>query len=164
MPSTFINIRPATDHDGRAIGELIASVFADYDNCRFLWSEFPELNCVATHYARHDGVIWLVEDGGRCVGSLAVFRSAAPATFELSKVYLRRSVRGRGIAQQLLSMAFDHARERGAGRMELFTDTRFIEGHRFYERTGFDRLPGERYLPDASDTWEYHYARDLGPT
>jgi len=45
--------------------------------------------------------------------------------------------------------------------MMLWSDSRFTRGHRFYEKLGFVRWPGERYLADISATWEYHYRKPL---
>jgi putative acetyltransferase len=45
--------------------------------------------------------------------------------------------------------------------MMLWSDTRFSRGHRFYEKLGFVRWPGERYLGDVSETWEYHFRKRL---
>ena len=61
----------------------------------------------------------------------------------------------------MLAEAVAFARAGGGTRLRLWTDTRFAEGHRFYERNGFVRLPGSRAVPDASDTWEFAYTRDI---
>lgn len=152
--------RLATDADGQAIGALVASVFAEYPGCLFEPSEFPELAAVASHYAAKGGCIWVLDSADGILGSFAIFRSG-PDTFELGKVYLHRASRGTGLGRRMLDEGLAFARARGARRLELFSDTRFHEGHRFYERNGFVRLPGERYLPDVSDTWEFHYERVL---
>jgi putative acetyltransferase len=153
-------IRTGTDADGEAIGAVLAAVFAEYPGCVFVPGEFPELAAVATHYAGRGGALWVVEHDRSIVGSCAVFRSAS-ASFELSKVYLRREARGAGLARQMLERVIEFARGQGGHRLELFTDTRFLDGHRFYERNGFVRLPGERFIADQSDSWEYHYERWL---
>lgn len=156
-----LSIRAATDADGPALARLIAGVFAEYPGCLFLLEEFPELARPASHYAEKGGRLDVVEDEDKIVGSFATFLSGAPGTLELGKVYLAKAHRGRGIARELMARAIAEARARGLTRIELFTDTRFLDGHRFYERQGFVRRPAERYIADVSDTWEYHYDRDL---
>jgi putative acetyltransferase len=156
-----IRIRRATDGDGPAIGRLIADVFAEYPTCLFVADEFPELAAVATHYARAGGMLQVAERAGQLVGSLAITATTLPRRFELAKVYLARDVRGRGIATCLLNEALAFAREHEADTIELFTDTRFLDGHRFYERHGFSRVPGERWIATADGAWEYHYVRSL---
>ena len=155
-------MRTATDADGPSIGRLIADVFAEYGGCAFAIHEFPELKGVASHFAARGGTIWAVEQAGRVAGTLAVARSAAePDAFELFKVYLALDLRGRGIAAGLLERAIDFAKARGAASLVLWTDTRFLDGHRFYERHGFRREPGIRALHDVSVSLEYRYRLDL---
>lgn len=154
-------IRPATDADGAAIGTVLAAVFTEYPGCLYEPDEFPELAAVASHYAAADGRIWVVTHGLQLSGCCAVFRTAAADSFELSKVYLLPDMRGRGLATRMIDAAATLAVSRGAARLELFTDTRFTDAHRFYERLGFTRLPGERFLGDTSSSWEFHYERRL---
>jgi len=160
-PSPVVTVRSARDADGAAIAALLRKVFADYPTCIFLDEEFPELAAPAGHYAAKGGALWVVEASGTVRGSLAIHESPAPGTYELAKVYLARDLRGRGVARTLLDTAIGFARARGGTRLELFTDTRFVDGHRFYERNGFRRLPGERWLGTVDRTWEYHYERWL---
>lgn len=156
-------IRPAVNADGAAIGRLMAGVFAEYPGCVYVAAEFPELATVADHYAGHDGAIWVVERAGDLIGSLAVAASWEPGVMELHKVYLSSRHRGRGVAGQLLELGEAFAREGGAHLLRLWTDTRFVQGHRFYERQGFIRRPGIRALHDASASLEFPYAKAIGP-
>jgi putative acetyltransferase len=156
------SIRPAVNADGPAIGRLIAGVFAEYPGCVYVPAEFPELTAVADHYAGRDGAIWVVERAGDIIGSLAVAASYDPGVMELHKVYLSSRHRGRGVAGRLLELGEAFARGRGAHTLRLWTDTRFVQGHRFYERQGFIRQPGVRALHDASASLEYPYAKAIG--
>jgi putative acetyltransferase len=47
------------------------------------------------------------------------------------------------------------------GRLELWSDTRFVDAHRLDARLGYRRLPGTRDLHDRSNSTEYHYAKSL---
>lgn len=155
-------IRPGADADGPALRALIAGVFAEYEGCPFVDAEFPELDAPATHYGRKAGRLWVVEDeAGRVVGSLAVAATHRDGVFELFKVYLAEPARGRGTASRLLGLAVEHARAQGATRLVLWSDTRFADGHRFYARQGFHRVPGTRALHDAATTLEFGFARAL---
>lgn len=156
------SIRPAVDTDGSAIGRLMAAVFAEYPGCVYAPAEFPELAAIAAHYSGRGGAMWIVERAGDVIGSLAVDASYEPGVMELHKVYLSSRHRGRGVAQQLLELGEAFARERGAHTLRLWTDTRFVQGHRFYERQGFVRQPGLRALHDASASLEYPYAKAIG--
>lgn len=151
-------IRPATDADGPAVARVIAACFAEYPGCFYAEAEFPELARPATAYASRGGRMWVAEAAdGTVVGSLAVFPTRDPATFEIGKVYVARAARRGGVASRMLAQALDLARAAGARRVRLFTDTRFADAHRFYERHGFRRLPGVRHVADVSQSWEFAY-------
>jgi len=155
-------IRPATDDDGAAIARLIAGCFAEYEGCLYLDAEFPELAHPASHYAALGGRLWVAEDAdGSVVGSFAVFATRDPAIHEIVKVYLAAPTRGRGTAARMLALALDFGRDAGAAAIRLWTDTRFTDAHRFYERHGFERLPGTRFIGDASSSWEFSYRKRL---
>jgi putative acetyltransferase len=155
-------LRPGRDGDGPALATLIASVFGEYEGCPFVPEEFPELAAPATHFARRDGALWVAQDGdGRVVGSLAVAVTHRPDTAELFKVYVAADHRGNGLARDMLERGVGLARERGARRLVLWSDTRFLSGHRFYARNGFRRVPGIRALHDAAATLEFGFERIL---
>ncbi len=157
-----MTIRPATDADGAPLAALIATTFAEYPGCLFIESEFPELKAPASHYERVGGRLFVAEDGGRLVGSLAAVMTPVPGTAELFKVYAAAETRGTGLAQRLYAEGEALARSGGAREIVLWSDTRFERGHRFYEKLGFVREPVERYLADASASWEFHFRKRLG--
>ena len=157
-----MTLRPATDHDGPALAALIAATFAEYPGCLFLDDEFPELKAPASHYERAGGRLFVAEDGGRLVGSLAAVMTPVAGTGELFKVYAAAAARGTGLAQRLYSEGEAFLRQRGAREIVLWSDTRFARGHRFYEKLGFVRQPVERYLADASASWEFFFRKRLG--
>ncbi len=157
-----LTFRPAQDADGIGMSALIARIFADYENCPFVPEEFPELAAPASHYGSKGGKLWVVEDAHQSgadavVGSMAIVPAQAEGVAELFKVYLAHGLRGTGVAQFLLREALDWARSAGFVTAELWTDTRFLSGHRFYEKHGFVRMPGIRALHDAASTFEYGY-------
>jgi putative acetyltransferase len=154
-------IREATDADGPALAALIAGIFVDYPGCPFVPDEFPELAAPAGHYRGRGGVLWVAEADGAVVGSLAAAPSWRAGETELFKVYLARAWRGRGLAQALLDRALAFSRDKGACRIGLWSDTRFVEGHRFYRRNGFLQKPGTRALHDAGQTLEWRFERNL---
>ncbi|WP_404379337.1 GNAT family N-acetyltransferase [Caenispirillum salinarum] len=155
--------RDATDADGDAVAAIIEAVFGEYDGCTFnRAAEYPDLDRVASTFANHEGGFWLAEDeAGRAVGCIGITRTADPDTFELHRLYVLPHARGTGASARLLAQAIRHAREHGAHRIILWTDTRFHSGQRFYERHGFVRLPGTRVLDDESMSQEYRYVLSL---
>ncbi|WP_332697806.1 GNAT family N-acetyltransferase [Bosea sp. (in: a-proteobacteria)] len=158
-------LRDATDADSEPLAALVAASFAEYPGCLFDWAEFPELRQPASHFARKGGRLWVAEaDGGRIVGSIGVAPVPGQDAVELTKVYADPAFRGSGLAQALFSRTLDFAKAGGYAEMMLWSDSRFSRGHRFYEKLGFLRWPGERYLADISATWEYHFRKPLADT
>jgi len=164
---TLPPLRDAVDADSEPLAALVAASFAEYPGCFFEWSEFPELRRPASYFAQKGGRLWVAEgEDGRIVGSIGVAPVPGQDAAELTKVYADPAFRGTGLAQALFAGALDFARAGGYREMMLWSDTRFARGHRFYEKLGFVRWPGERYLADVSATWEYHFRKplaDAGP-
>ncbi len=154
-------LRPAVDTDGPALAALIATTFAEYPGCLFLDEEFPELKAPASHYRRLGGQLFVAESDGSVIGSLAAVMTAVPATGELFKVYAASGHRGSGLAQRLYAEGEAFLKGRGARQIILWSDTRFTRGHRFYEKLGFIRQPVERYLADASESWEFFFQKPI---
>ncbi|MGL4495532.1 MAG: GNAT family N-acetyltransferase [Beijerinckiaceae bacterium] len=161
MGQSDITLRLATDADGEGISALLRAVFAEYEGCLFEPSEFPELVTPARAYAERGGALWLGEQRGAVVATLAIFPKALPGTWEISKVYCAAGLRGQGTAAQLLSMATAFAQARGGTQLVLFSDTRFTRGHGFYAKHGFQRMPGTRVLQDVSHSLEFGFSRAL---
>jgi putative acetyltransferase len=162
QPEQNWKVRPATDADGDAVAAVIATAFAEYPGCIFdRQNELPELDALASHYRKNGGMFWVVELEGRIVGCVGIDLLADGATWELHRMYVLAEHRGSGIARALLGTAIGHARKCGAARIELWSDTRFARGHRFYEKSGFRFTGHERELRDLSNSREYHYELEL---
>jgi GNAT superfamily N-acetyltransferase len=56
---------------------------------------------------------------------------------QVEAVRVRADLRGQGVGAALFTWAVEEARRRGCGLVQLTTDTRRPEAHRFYERLGF---------------------------
>lgn len=70
---------------------------------------------------------------------------------------------GAGLAATLLDVAENHAVASGATTLELWTDTRFARAHRFYQKHGYQKQPGERTLTDVNGPFtEFHYVKRPG--
>lgn len=154
-------IDTADDGSGSGLAMLIAAVYGEYENCPFVTDEFRELDAVSTHFRNLGGEIWIARaadiagDSTAIVGCLAIVPALKPGVFELFKMYVAKSARGTGLAQELYAEALKWADAHDLKSLRLWTDTRFASGHRFYEKLGFAKQPVVRYLGDAGQTWEY---------
>jgi GNAT superfamily N-acetyltransferase len=81
-------------------------------------------------------------DAGRVIGTMQLSfipglarRGAWRAQIEAVRVHA--DVRGRGVGAQMIGWAIEESRRRGCALVQLTTDKRRTDAHRFYERLGF---------------------------
>lgn len=159
-----IQIRDARDDDSWDLIGLIAACWAEYPGCILdVHGEEPWLLAPATSYAEQGGRLWVAEMDGRVVASVALRPATEPDGIALKSLYVARAARRRGLGAQLVALVEDEARVRGAAFVDLWTDTRFLDAHRLYERLGYARGPHTRELHDLSRSVEYYYRRDVNP-
>jgi putative acetyltransferase len=162
VPPSSPVLRPGRDLDSQVCLEILAEVFAEYEGCVFALDELPEMLAPAQSFRDWGGAFFVVEVDATVVG----FVGYAPhyeheGVFELKKLYLRRAARGRGLGRLLIQTILEECRERGARRVELWSDTRFLTAHAVYERCGFQRGPATRELHDKSNSSEFFYSLDI---
>ncbi|HET7335891.1 MAG TPA: GNAT family N-acetyltransferase [Rhizomicrobium sp.] len=162
-PGTDLLIRSIRDDDAAAMIALIQTVFAEYPGCVLaVDDEMPELKTPASAAHAEDGRWWVAEDDDQVVASVAAVPGPS-ATMELKKLYVAKHARRHGLAAQLVGLVEESARERNAHRIYLWTDTRFEDAHRLYERLGYRRGTQSRALNDLGNTIEFYYTKDLTP-
>ena len=156
-------IRPVADSDSAALIALIETVFGEYPNCYLdIDKEMPELRAPARATREDDSRWWVAESDGAVVGSCALFPDDDD-TIELKRLYVAKDARRRGLAAQLVALVEEEAKARRARRIVLWSDTRFADAHRLYERLGYSKQPRTRALPDISNTIEFQYVKELTP-
>ncbi|MFE4516218.1 GNAT family N-acetyltransferase [Kitasatospora sp. NPDC056783] len=89
---------------------------------------------------------------GAVVGCVALL-AHPDAVFELAKMAVTPGAQGRGIGRRLVAAAIDRARELGAARLFLGTNSGLAPALHLYEEAGFVRITRDR-LPVAD-----YYAR-----
>jgi ribosomal protein S18 acetylase RimI-like enzyme len=80
-------------------------------------------------------------------------------TVEISKIYVRASAHGSGIAQQLMDAAVATARAEGAQSVWLGVNQQNTRANSFYERSGF-LVVGERRF-QVGDSLEEDFVREM---
>ena len=154
-------IRDGRDDDSAEMIALIGAVYAEYPGCILdVEREEPMLLAPASRLAEVGGRFWVAEDARGVVGC-AGFKPR-PDHAELVKLYVAKRTRGRGLAARLVAVV-ESAVSPAFASIELWTDARFLDAHRFYERLGFRRSFGSRILDDISRSTEYHYSKALYP-
>lgn len=117
-------------------------------------ADAPELRALATHYARNGGALWIAGDGDGMIAT----RPSHASIWEICRVYVMPALHGTSLAATLLETAEAHANQSGAAELELWTDTRFVRAHRFYEKHGYTKQPEQR--TDSADSFtEFRYSK-----
>lgn len=93
------------------------------------------------------GQVFFVCENGEPKGTCAVLRQSA-TTFELAKMAVTKSARGRGYGELLMRAALDFAVEAGAQEIVLSSNSKLQPALRLYEKFGFRSItpsPDARY-------------------
>jgi putative acetyltransferase len=157
-----VRIRPARDEDAQDLFGLLALCFAAYPGC-FVdpHDDLPDLRQPGSSFAKKGGAFWVVEDErGRICACVAV-DLPQPGTAEMHRLYVRPDQRRRGLGETLVRLVEDHARGQGAHRIFFWSDTRFTNAHRLYQRLGYAAVGGTRDLGDISNSVEYRFEKPL---
>lgn len=149
--------RLVSETDVPQILALVSQVYAEYGQ-RLNTEEEPWWLTPGTYFREHGGEFWVIEAEGAVRATAAVKLEGDHG--ELKCVYVHRYCRRRGWGRRLTELAMDHARRAGMRRFVLWSDTRFLEAHRLYERMGFRRT-GFRELHDSNDTKEHGFEMDF---
>jgi GNAT superfamily N-acetyltransferase len=157
-------IRDGRDSDAEGLIALIGSVFDEYPGCLLdVDGEMPELLQIASWFREHGGGFWVAERDGRVVGSVGWTPASKPGGIELKKLYVSSSERRSGLGGKLVAKVEGAAAEQNARFIDLWSDTRFVTAHAFYEKRGWLRNGVTRELHDKSDTVEYYFRKSLTP-
>jgi GNAT superfamily N-acetyltransferase/uncharacterized membrane protein len=154
------SVSTASSADALGVVELIGRVYREYDFVYVPEVEVPDLFRFDQHYVPPRGAFFVVRERGVVVGSAGVER-LPDGSAELHRLYLDGHLRGRGTGRALVEAVLDWCRDQKIQRLILWSDTRFDQAHRLYERMGFQRT-GERVLPDdLNQTREYGFERPV---
>ncbi len=156
-----VAVRPGRDGDSAGLIALIGRCWADYPGCILdVEREEQKLLALATYYGERGGALWVAEDGDAVVG-MAAAMPATEDTWEIAKLYVHPDCHGAGLGHRLLDMMEAHAWALGAKSLTLWTDTRLIRAHRFYEKRSWVRAGPVRAIGDLSHTIEFDYVKPL---
>jgi putative acetyltransferase len=153
-------IREARDDDAAGLIALIGAVFSEYPGCVLeLDHEMPQLKAIDTAFSAMGGRFWTAELDGIIVGCGGVAPAHDPAGAELKHLYVSKHARRAGLGTALVRLVEEEATRRRSSFVELWSDTRFLDAHRLYERLGYTRLSDTRELDDLSNSIEFHFIK-----
>jgi RimJ/RimL family protein N-acetyltransferase len=101
------------------------------------------------HIIEPGGQIFVAMIDGTVVGTCAAI-PYAPDAVELAKLAVDPAARGRGIGHRLVDACLAYARDRGASRVVLLSNSRLTAALRLYESYGFQPRPVPASAPYVS--------------
>jgi putative acetyltransferase len=161
-PDPGLSLRMAENRDAQDLFGLLALCFAEYSGC-FVdpHDDLADLRRPEASFRGAGEAFWVMDDAhGRICACVAV-NMPESGVAELHRLYVRPDQRGRGLGAALTRYVERHARENGAQRIRLWSDTRFTTAHRLYERLGYVRIDGQRELGDISHSKELCFVKPL---
>ena len=154
-------IRPLKAADNAAIEHVIRECLIEFGGNRegLAWAD-ESLSHLSDYYNQEGRAYWVIEKEGDVVGGCGIAPFAEQADVcELQKMYLLPSIRGTGIAAELLDIALRFA-ENHYRQCYIETLSNMHAANRFYLKQGFRQLasPLEGSEHFACDVW---YIKDL---
>ena len=156
MPVEKPRIRVATAADAPVFGQLWHAFNAEYGEPE------PDADTIAERAAplmeRGDVTVLFAGEGPDGFAELRFRPSLYTGALDayLEELYVVPDRRGRGLGRALLEPAMEHARERGATRIDLNTSKEDVAARALYESAGFTNREGR---PDGPVM--LYYERDL---
>ncbi len=94
--------------------------------------------------ANHDNTLYVAEIEGRVVGTFQItlfptLTGRGATRVRIGAVQVAAALRSQGIGARMIAFAEAAARARGARSVELSSNKRRTDAHRFYERLGYAR-------------------------
>ena len=138
---TPIEIRPFEPGDETAFRELNEAWIARH----FVVEEKDRevLNDPVAYILRPGGALLMAVQDGVAIGTCALL-AMGDGGFEVAKMTVAERYRGLGIGKKLLAYVIEYARESGASRLYLETNSKLENAIHVYESLGFRHLPAGR--------------------
>ncbi|HEV2474864.1 MAG TPA: GNAT family N-acetyltransferase [Chthonomonadales bacterium] len=166
-----LSVRPASQNDSLLIVHVIRTVYDEYG---FTWDEedyHADLYDLEGYYLRNGG-FWVALQDGAVIGTSGLkffdpLTGSSPTTEDaqghirltgcdcsLDRLYVLPACRRLGAASALLRKVLCAAGAAGRTRMEIWSDKRFLDAHRLYQRIGAEVVADRiSHDPDASPEW-----------
>ena len=91
------------------------------------------------------GAILMATCDGEIAGTVALIK-VSDEEYEFAKMAVDEAFQRRGIAEALSHAAFAKARELGAKKVSLYSQTSLVPAIRLYEKLGFKEVPMDHHL------------------
>jgi len=142
--SSALEFRQATIDDLTTVVTLLADDAVARTRSGWVAEVTPAIRTAFEEIAADpNNELWVAERDGEVVGTLqltfipGLSRNGMKRAL-VEAVRVRSDLRGQRIGERFMNAVIERARQRGCGLIQLTTDRRRTDAHRFYERLGFE--------------------------
>ena len=143
--SAMVSIREVTTNEAIAlVAELAREIWNEHfppiigqPQVDYMLGKFQSESAIARQIREDRYAYYLVVEEGERVGYFALVPYVEHASMQLSKIYLKRERRGRGLGRAVLSFIEDRCAELGLSELWLTVNKDNCDSIAFYERLGF---------------------------
>ena len=114
-----------------------------------------------THILDKGGAILIAELEGEAVGTVGLVPGHEAGVLELIKMSARSDVQGKGIGRALMDASIAEARQMGASKIWLETNTVLTAALALYRKSGFRELTGDEVTETPYDRCNCQMVLDL---
>lgn len=144
----MLKIIPYQDIHADGLRDLLMPILRDEHGYDVHYEDMPDLQDIAGYYRKGVGECWVAVSNAEIVGVMSILDMEQQQA-ALRKFFVRKDFRGSatGTAKNMLQHLIVYAKSVNLQTIILGTIPAFVSGHRFYEKSGFQRLE-ESELPD----------------
>ncbi|MFA6423992.1 MAG: GNAT family N-acetyltransferase [Candidatus Magasanikbacteria bacterium] len=102
--------------------------------------ERPDIYSISATYQKDGGNFWVAFDQDKLIGTAGLINYGSNNGY-IKRMSVDPNYRGKGIAQSLLNVLLDFAKEYSYKKLYLATSENMIAAQKFYEKEGFNRIP-----------------------
>jgi len=136
-----ITIRPIQPQDNPSLFNVIETVLLEFGKTGEGYAiADPETRCMFESYNQPGRAYWVVEKDGQVLGGAGfapVDHCDDPGIAELRKMYFMPELRGLGLADRLITLCLEKARQAGYHSMYLETIPEMQAAQKLYKKHGF---------------------------
>lgn len=145
MENHNIVFRTIKERDNKELAEFIRTVFREFkiDRPGTVYYD-PTTDDLYKLFRTPRSEYWIAEEDNVIIGGCGVYPTPGlpEGCAELVKLYLSRSMRGKGIGWQLMEKTFESAKLFGYKQLYIESLPELGKAISLYERAGFKSIPG----------------------
>lgn len=134
-PIAIIDYRPELQPDFERINKAWVEQYFSLEPFDIAQLENPQENIL-----NKGGHIIFAQENGQVLGTVAIIPSQEPHTFEMIKMGVAPEGQGRGIGSLLGKAILDKAKNLGALKVVLYSNTKLAPALHLYKKLGFEEL------------------------